>query len=111
MPQCSQEVTLKSLRMVEEDDITCPKQVQACVQTKFSVAVDKSVDNDNSLFVVTYGDPMVERHSGFISYDQWSLIGEVGGVLGLTLGVSGLSILQNLTRTISRFIVSRTCMK
>ena len=40
---------------------------------------------------VRYGDPIVEYNTDAISYDLQSLIGEVGGTLGLTIGLSGYS--------------------
>ena len=36
---------------------------------------------------VTFDNPEVEYHNTYISYDLLSLIGEVGGILGLTLGM------------------------
>ena len=41
-----------------------------------------------------YKYPEVVHHNTYISYDLLTLIGEVGGLLGLTLGASGLSIIM-----------------
>lgn len=38
----------------------------------------------------------VEHHTTYISYDIQSLIGELGGVIGMTLGLSGMSLADNL---------------
>ena len=43
-----------------------------------------------------YKYPEVVHHHTYISYDLLTLIGEVGGLLGLTLGASGLSIIMSL---------------
>ena len=43
-----------------------------------------------------YKYPEVVHHNTYISYDLLTLIGEVGGLLGLTLGASGLSIIKSL---------------
>ena len=40
--------------------------------------------------------PEIVHHNTYISYDLLTLIGEVGGLLGLTLGASGLSIIKSL---------------
>ena len=43
-----------------------------------------------------YKYPEIVHHNTYISYDLLTLIGEVGGLLGLTLGASGLSIIMSL---------------
>ena len=43
-----------------------------------------------------YKYPEVLHYNTYISYDILTLIGEVGGLLGLTLGASGLSIIKSL---------------
>ena len=43
-----------------------------------------------------YKYPEIVHHNTYISYDLLTLIGEVGGLLGLTLGASGLSIIKSL---------------
>ncbi len=41
-----------------------------------------------------FSDTMVEIAEDKISYDFLSFIGECGGMLGLTLGLSGLSLVE-----------------
>ena len=51
-----------------------------------------------------YKYPEVVHHNTYISYDLLTLIGEVGGLLGLTLGASGLSIIMSLLeKCLSKF--------
>ena len=51
-----------------------------------------------------YKYPEVVHHNTYISYDLLTLIGEVGGLLGLTLGASGLSIIMTLLeKCLSKF--------
>ena len=45
-----------------------------------------------SLIGFMYEDPIVENHISYISYDIQSLLGEIGGTLGLTLGLSLSSV-------------------
>ena len=52
------------------------------------------------LLFVAYENPEVEYHNTYISYDLLSLIGEVGGILGLTLGASALTLLESLIQRI-----------
>ena len=60
------------------------------------------VDN-RSKITMTFQDPIVESTIESISYDLQSLISEVGGVLGLTLGLSGVS----LAKLVSAFLVQK----
>ena len=53
------------------------------------------VENKTVLFFA-YKYPEIVHHNTYISYDLLTLIGEVGGLLGLTLGASGLSIIMAL---------------
>jgi hypothetical protein len=48
----------------------------------------------SSEFKIKLEDPIVEYNIDYISYDIQSLIGEVGGTLGLTIGLSGFSIIE-----------------
>ena len=43
---------------------------------------------------IEFYKPVVEYHIEEISYDFQSLIGEVGGTMGLTVGLSFLSIFE-----------------
>ena len=44
---------------------------------------------------------MVEYHIDSISYDMQSLIGEIGGTLGLTIGLSFFSFAEWFTETLN----------
>ncbi len=50
-----------------------------------------AADNE-SVVVVEFTSPLVARIEDFVAYDVQSLIGEVGGTLGLYLGASLLSV-------------------
>ena len=43
-----------------------------------------------------FDNPEVVYYNTYISYDFLNLIGEVGGLLGLTMGVSILSLIKSL---------------
>ena len=51
---------------------------------------------------MTFQDPIVESTIESINYDLQSLISEVGGVLGLTLGLSGVSLTKLLSFVINK---------
>ena len=43
---------------------------------------------------IMYEDQEVEHYTSFINYDSINLISEIGGILGLTLGISALSMMN-----------------
>ena len=77
-------------------------RTQTCEMTRFTWSykvIDSWMENQILLFVA-YENPEVEYHNTYISYDLLSLIGEVGGILGLTLGASALTLLESLIQRI-----------
>ena len=50
-------------------------------------------------------NPMVEYHIEELSYDLQSLVGEIGGTLGLTIGLSFLSISEWIADIIKKFLL------
>jgi len=63
--------------------------------TKYKVE-DSSWVKNASLIFVSLENPEVEFHNTYISYDLQSLIGEIGGILGITLGASALTLFEFL---------------
>ena len=53
---------------------------------------------------ILFEDKVVEYNIAFLSYDLQSLISEIGGTLGLTLGFSGLSLYNLVTWGFKRFL-------
>ena len=49
---------------------------------------------EEQAILILFDSPEVEHYRTYISYDFLSLIGEVGGILGLTLGASALSLTE-----------------
>ena len=58
--------------------------------------VEETYKENKSLIWVAFKNPEVEFHNTYVNYDLISLVGEVGGILGLTLGASTLTILELL---------------
>ena len=66
--------------------------------TRFTSTLKKEtsdIENKNLVFVA-FSNPEVTNYNTYISYDLLSLVGEVGGILGLTLGVSVLTLFESL---------------
>ena len=54
----------------------------------------KGLDEEKSTIELVLASPIVEYNIDSISYDLQSLIGEIGGTLGLTLGLSIYSLMD-----------------
>jgi hypothetical protein len=66
---------------------------------------EKTWVENKTVVYFAYKYPEVVHHNTYISYDLLTLIGEVGGLLGLTLGASGLSIIKSLIeKCLSRLV-------
>ena len=87
---CSRDVTLKALDFTSSKKSHCsvsPTCENVRFTTKYKVE-DSSWVKNASLIFVSLENPEVEFHNTYISYDLQSLIGEIGGILGITLGAS-----------------------
>ena len=83
----------------------CPSKT-ACKQTNYLIRESlmfktetrvKDIFKDytktpSSEVTIQYANPMVEYHQEVITYDFQSVIGEIGGTLGMTIGLSFLCI-------------------
>ena len=89
---------------------SCPSK-QACNQTRYSLDFTTSGWTDISnvpskaKLRIAFTNPIVEYNTDSISYDFQSLIGEVGGTLGLTIGLSFFSFVEWLTEIFTFFAV------
>ena len=105
LPICTRNQALDIYRQVFQNSTLrhqCPK-VQACSQISYSLNLMQYDRVDNrSKITMTFQDPIVESTIESISYDLQSLISEVGGVLGLTLGLSGVSLTKLLSFVINK---------
>ena len=50
---------------------------------------------------VAFENPEVEYRRSYISYDFVSMVGEIGGLLGLTIGASILTLFESLLKCFS----------
>ena len=70
--------------------------------TRLTFAVHKAssyLENTNVVWI-GFSNPEVANYHTYISYDLPSLIGEIGGILGITLGVSALTFFESLSNRI-----------
>ena len=76
------------------------KTKQPCLSEIYSVKVDESFyrtynyTKTGAKVRIAFSGSVISQADSYISYDLQSLISELGGNLGLTLGFSGLSLIQ-----------------
>ena len=100
---CSHDVTVEALEFIWKKESKC-MQTLTCEKTRFTSIYAKEDWNENKTMIwVAFVNPEVEHHNTYISYDFISLVGEVGGILGLTLGASTLTLLESLFQHMSYY--------
>ena len=85
----------------------------ACKTTKYLASLqefDIERERDMSSIKIAYEDQEVEHYTTFINYSFLSLISEIGGILGLTLGLSALSMMkfmENILKYVLPYVKDR----
>ena len=93
LPECNQTVLREAMGIFVGTKMKNCLSTSVCETTKFSLSLQEyEMPKDSApTFSISFQDPEIENHHTRISYDVLSLIGEIGGVLGLTLGLSVFS--------------------
>ena len=101
LPVCSEGNILRALQI--RQNYSNANFWQTCIKTKFAEMLQKfaPVNAGSTTITISFQDPEVEFYGTYVNYDLQSLVGEIGGVLGLTLGASGFSLIQFLIDFIS----------
>ena len=94
---CCYNTTLKALDFILSKKTSCFR-LQTCDNVRFTLKhkVQETWLENKSLIFIVIENPEVEYHHSYISYDLLSLIGEIGGILGITLGASALTLFEFL---------------
>jgi hypothetical protein len=101
---CDYDVTLEALDFISSKESNCSAS-QTCDNVRFTTKLkvqETWVENKDLIFVVLE-NPEVQYHNSYISYDLISLIGEVGGILGITLGASAWTLFECLIKCFKRY--------
>ncbi len=72
--------------------------MEACNKTDYKISFDRlpHVDSRTSAVKIRFNTHLVEHVEEVLTYDEQSLIAEVGGTMGMYLGASALSIIEVL---------------
>ena len=108
---CNYEVTLEALDFISRKESNCSNS-QTCDNVRFTTKfkVQETWVENKDLIYVVLENPEVAYHHSYVSYDLISLIGEVGGILGITLGASALTLFKFLFICFKRYNKGRmTC--
>ena len=102
MSNCSYDLTLEALHFYLNRKDNC-STTQTCESVRFtsSYKTEKTWLENKTVVYVVFENPEVEYHHSHISYDLVNLIGELGGVLGLTLGASAFTLFESLFKHVA----------
>ena len=100
LPECDQTVVKKAMDYFLQSNYTSCIEPSVCRKTKFLFTSQKFSSNEAGIGIY-FQDPEIEYHHTSINYDLLSLFGEIGGVLGLTLGLSTMSLIQFLIQSVT----------
>ena len=100
---CSYQVMLEALEFILKKENTNCVMAQTCENTRFpSKEKTRGTWLENkTLIYIAFENPEVEFRHSYISYDLLSMIGEIGGLIGLTLGASVLTLLESFLKCLS----------
>ena len=99
LPNCSYDITLEVLNFYLNKGSNC-SMTQTCRNTRYasSYNVEETWIENKTLIYVYIESPEVEYHNSYVSYGFYSFIGEIGGILGLTLGASAFTLSEFLLK-------------
>ena len=110
-PMCNKTV-ITEMASIPDDSFNCWNTIP-CEFTDYSIegiiSYDHDDDNSDSYSTLKMSfNQQEEQYISSISLDTQGLIGNVGGILGITLGVSAITLLEfmePILRTLSNFII------
>ena len=103
LPECKTENITEMLPLYKTLDQSCNVSLSCLSQTFTITTRVHNKYNKLHMIDIQYDIPEVERHHTYVSYDLLSLIAETGGILGLTLGISGLSLSKETISLLKNF--------
>lgn len=107
VPFCNDKVTKKGLKLYLAAYAKCKRaEPRACNSIKYSALKEEYEGNPDgtAMLVIRYSNFEVEHYTSYIGYDEQSLVAELGGLLGMTLGLSFVTIGDVLSDVTKKYI-------
>ena len=70
-----------------------------CEHTKYETTLYEEIFLEAYSFSVGYSEDIEHIQNSIISVDEQTLIGQVGGILGILFGWSGMTLVDMITQT------------
>ena len=104
IPNCSYEITPKVLNFYLNKGSNC-SMAQTCHNVRYATSykVEETWIENKTLIYVVFESPEVEYRISYINYGWISLVGAIGGILGLTLGASAFTLSEFLLKHVPYF--------
>ena len=105
LSNCNESVVMKSLKLYEKIGRDCNVSL-SCFSETYTTTTERKSSGRNYTLLYLYMYPQVQLYNTFVSYDLLNLISEIGGLLGLTLGLSVVSCfepIENIIKFIKRY--------
>ena len=94
---CDDKTMGEVFKLISTKSSKCTQE-KTCKMTRYTSVYKQQKEwrfsQEEQAILILFDSPEVEHYRTYISYDFLSLIGEVGGILGLTLGASALSLTE-----------------
>ena len=92
LPICNNNATLEMVTFSDQS-LNCQKSVP-CEHTDYTLEGTHYSIQGNPKLTLTQNQEHFESYQSSISVDTQTLIGQVGGIMGITLGWSGMSLIE-----------------
>lgn len=91
LPPCNDSVTIESLSRTFPSNCG---EWETCERTEYEIISHEETYIETSGFSVGYKQDIEDHQNSWISVDEQTLIGQVGGILGILFGWSGMTLVD-----------------
>ena len=102
MPYCNESSMIESLKLYLDIEPECNISM-SCLTETYTLTSKKHLNYSDETLVDFFLFPEVQYFNTYVSYDMLSFVSEIGGILGLTLGISGIACFDLVLEIIASF--------